>query len=104
DGQQDDGAKQGYQERADAEVVLVDGSSAEQRRQQPSTKQGADDAHHDIEQQALLSVGAHDETGEPAEDAAYYDPDNEVHAFLLRVGQRSVMLIGHANRSCGSIV
>jgi hypothetical protein len=31
------------------------------------------------DQNTLLGVGAHDDAGDPADDAAHHNPDNQVH-------------------------
>src|SRR5690606_2578231 len=84
DGQQDDGANQRYQD-ADEVDSIVDRSTADpQHAGQPATKQGADDADHDVEEDTLLGVGLHDEAGDPADDAADNQPNDETdHAVLL---------------------
>jgi hypothetical protein len=49
----------------------------------PSGQQGSDDADHHVEQDALLSVGTHDDAGEPAHDAADDQPNQNAHRTLL---------------------
>jgi hypothetical protein len=79
DAQQDDRTQQRHQQRRHAEVALVDGRDPEDRAQQPSTQQRARDADHHVEQYSLLSVGAHDEAGNPADDSTNGEPDDDVH-------------------------
>ena len=55
----------------DVERRLVDVAAVED---QPADER-ADDADDDVEQYALLRVGAHDEAGQPADDAADHEPD-----------------------------
>src|SRR6185312_3040639 len=81
DGQQDDGPEQRDHQAAQAEVALVDGSSAYQGGNQPSRQQGADDAYDDIQPDALLGIRIHDSAREPSNQAPYNQPDNDVHSF-----------------------
>jgi hypothetical protein len=48
---------------------LIDGANAEERREHEPGDQGADNPHHDIQKQALLRIGAHDDAGNPPQDA-----------------------------------
>ena len=79
DEEQDDGAEQRDQERPDAEVVLVDGAGAEERRQEQAAQEGADDAHDDVEEDPHLVVALHDHARDPAEEAPDDQPKNEGH-------------------------
>src|SRR6185437_13069480 len=81
DSQQDDGPEQRDHQSAQAEIALVDGSSAYQGGDQPSRQQGADDAHDDIQPDALLGIRIHDSAREPSDQAPYNQPDNDVHSF-----------------------
>ena len=38
---------------------MIDGANAEERREHEPGDQGADNPHHDIQEQALLRIGAH---------------------------------------------
>src|SRR5690606_34776079 len=79
DRQQDDRADQGRDESPDAESATGAGRPADERRDQPAADQGADDADDDVEQDALLRVRLHDHAGEPADDAAHDQPNDETH-------------------------
>src|ERR1041385_8428632 len=59
----------------------------EERRQQQAAEERADDADHDVEDDALPVVRLHDDAREPAEDAADDEPHNESHR-LLRIRAR----------------
>jgi hypothetical protein len=78
DRQQDDGADQRDQERGQRDA-LIDRADAEQRGHDESGEQRADDTDNDVEQDALLRVGAHDDAGEPAHHAAHDQPDENTH-------------------------
>ena len=55
-----------------AEVALVDGRNAEQRRQEPAAKECADDAGDDVQDNALSPIGPHQQAGQPAEQATHH--------------------------------
>ena len=69
-GQQDHGAEQrpqeGFQGEALVDVALAEHQAGDDR---------ADDADHDVQQDALLGVRAHDQAREPAHDATDDQPD-----------------------------
>src|SRR5215831_11192757 len=81
--QENDGPQQRDQERGEAEIVLIDGANAEERREHEPGDQGADNPHHDIQEQALLRIGAHDEAGNPPQDTPDDNPQNQVHGAIL---------------------
>jgi hypothetical protein len=82
DGDEDDRACERDEEGTDREA-LVDGAHANQWRDEPAADEGADDADHHVEEDALLLVRVHDEAGEPTDDTANDEPDDEVHMSLL---------------------
>src|SRR5688572_20978964 len=82
DDQQDDRADHRDEKARQAEIALVDRSATDQRRNEPAAQQGADDPDDDVEEEALLRVGLHDEAGYPTDDAAYDQPDDEIHLEL----------------------
>ena len=59
-------------------MLLVNGANAKERRQQESGQQSTDHPNDNVEEYPLLSVGTHDETGDPSEDAANNEPQNEI--------------------------
>jgi len=71
-----------HEQARDAEVVGVDRACAEQRRDQEAGDKRADDAHDDVEKDALLAVGPHDEAREPSQDTPYHQPNDDVHVCL----------------------
>src|SRR5688500_11847030 len=79
DEQQDDCADQRDKESRQAEIALVERTAADQRRNEPSAQQGADDADDDIQEEPLLRVGLHDEAGYPSDNPAHDQPDDQVH-------------------------
>jgi hypothetical protein len=79
DREQDYRPQKRHQERADAEVALVDRAGAEERREQQAAKERTHYAHDHVEHNALLVVRLHDDAGEPAEDATDNEPKNEIH-------------------------
>src|SRR3954447_2346892 len=82
DRQQDHGADQGHQDRADADA-FVDRAHAHHRRDHPATDEGADDADDDVQQDALLAIGTHDQAGKPADDSTHDQPNEKAHDALL---------------------
>src|SRR5262249_48059154 len=86
DGEKHDGADERHQQRANAEGVLVDRRHTYQRRYEKPCDCGADDADDDVEKNALLCIGAHDEAGYPAEYSADDEPNDKIddHRNLLR--------------------
>src|SRR3569833_777387 len=83
DGQQNHGAEERDEQRSDAEVALIDGAGAEQRREQPTAEKSTDKTDEEEQQHALLRIGSHDQAGQPSKNAAHNDPDKKVHDFLL---------------------
>src|SRR5436190_1058966 len=79
DAQKDDCADQRHEHRRKTEGVLVDGGHADERRDEPTAEQRADDADDDVQDHALLRVGPHDHACQPTDDSADYQPDDEVH-------------------------
>jgi len=79
DCQQDHSAQQRDQQRAKAEVAGHDVAAADKRVEQEAGNYSANDTYDNIEKNALLSVTAHDDAGEPADDATYDDCENERH-------------------------
>lgn len=63
--EQDDRTPQRYQESRYAEVVLVDRADPKIRGYDVTGYERADDAHDDIEEDALLGIRLHDDTGYP---------------------------------------
>src|SRR4249919_1174571 len=78
DGEQHHRTQQRDQERANAQA-RIDGADADQRGDEPARQQGADDADHDVEEDALGGIALHDDAGEPTNDAADYQPNDKVH-------------------------
>src|SRR3546814_9768616 len=60
DRQQDDRADQGGDESHDVEPAAHVRAAADQGGDQPAADEGADDADHDVQQDALLGIGTHD--------------------------------------------
>lgn len=91
DGQQDHRAEQGDQQRAHAEDALVDRGNAQDGRDEDAGDRGPDDAHDHVQQDALLSVRAHQEAGDPADQATHDEQhdeiDHEETSYTARRGQ-----------------
>ncbi len=83
DGEQYYRADQRHDEAHDSDAV-VDGAGAEQWPDQPSADQCADDADHDVEDDALLGVGAHEHACDPADQAAHDEPYDDAHDSCLQ--------------------
>lgn len=73
DRQQDHRTDQREQEGAEGDR-FVDAAA-----EQPAGNQRADDADHDVEDDALLGIALHDDAGQPAYDAADDQPDDDAH-------------------------
>src|SRR5690606_34867625 len=85
DGEQHDRTDQRDQDAGEADPVVDRSAADAEHAGQPATKPRADDADDHVEEDTLLDVGLHDEAGDPANDAADNQPDDETdHAFLLR--------------------
>ena len=52
-----------------ADIALIDVCSADYRAQHPSAEQRADAAHHDVQEDSLPSISAHDLAGDPADES-----------------------------------
>lgn len=91
DGQQDHRAQQGHQQRAHAEDALVDRGNAQDGRDEDAGDRGPDDAHDHVQQEALLPVRAHQQAGDPADQAAHDEQhdeiDHEEASYTARRGQ-----------------
>src|SRR5678815_3595299 len=83
DSQQYDGTKQRGHQAIRAEVVLVDGATAEHGRNEPGSKQRSNHTHNRIQQRTLLSITAHDRVRHPADQPAHDWPNDEAHDLLL---------------------
>jgi hypothetical protein len=79
DREQDDRPQERHDERPKAEIVLIDGSGAEQRRNEPSTQQGPDNPDDDVQEQSLFRTRFHHDAGKPSENTADNDPQDKVH-------------------------
>src|SRR3546814_4859463 len=66
-------------QRHDSEVPAKQGATAKKRPEQETAEQRADDTNNDVEQDALLGVGAHDDAREPADDAPDDQCNDEIH-------------------------
>jgi hypothetical protein len=69
DSQQNDGSEKRYDQARYAEVVLVNRRNPEQRAQEPTTEDRADDSDHDIEKDSLPCVGFHNHARNPADQS-----------------------------------
>jgi len=74
--------EQGDEERWQAQVVLVDGANAQQGCQQEPRYHGANNPDHDVEEDALLGVGVHNDTRDPPEDTADDQPQDKIHTYV----------------------
>src|SRR3972149_67837 len=81
DRQQNDGTQQCYQQGWEGDG-LVDCPDTQQRGDKPTSNESADDAYHDIEQQALLRIRSHDPTGNITADRSSNEIYDEVHFFF----------------------
>src|SRR5262249_2892996 len=72
-----------------AEVTLIDRTPANEWRNKPAAKHRPDNSDDDIENDALCRIGAHDEAGEPTDDAANDQPYDEIDhgQFSLEICQ-----------------
>ena len=93
DRQQDNGAKQRDEQRRQAKVALIDGADAEQWRQQQAGQQCARNPHDNIEYDPLLCLSLHDDAGEPTENPADDQPQDEVHGHISFSHIRSFKLL-----------
>lgn len=82
DPEQHDRAKERDCHRRDVDRTAGDRRTADERCDQEARKKRADDADHDVEQDALLSVGAHDDACQPADDAADDEKNDKAHNTL----------------------
>lgn len=97
DGQQDHGPQERDQQGADAEDALVDRRDAQKGRDDDAGDGGAHDAHDDVQQDALLTIGVHQEAGDPADHSAHHEQHDEIdHEVSSKTAQR-----GHAG-PCGN--
>src|SRR5262249_37525751 len=71
-------------QRDDEAPDRPEGRDAERARR-PVTQDRAHDADDDVREQSHLSVGLHDETGEPPDDAADDDGQDEAHGVPSRL-------------------
>ena len=78
DGQQDHRADQRDQQRTEAEHALVDRRNSQEGRDENAGNGRADDADDHVQQDALLPVGAHQEAGDPADQAAHDEQHDEI--------------------------
>ena len=67
DEQQYYGPQEGHEQRAQAEIVLIDGAGAEHWGQKKPTEERTYDSHYDIEKFTLPVVRAHDHACQPAQ-------------------------------------
>src|SRR5207342_3908782 len=67
-------------EARDTETFVDVGAADAEHAAQPAAQERADNADDHIEQDALLRIRPHDQAGEPADDAAHDQPDDDVHA------------------------
>src|SRR5690606_24311927 len=79
DRQQDNRTYQRHQQSGDTEITAVDIAANTQHAADPAANEGADDADDDVEEDALLAIGLHDHAGNPADDAAYDQPNDDTH-------------------------
>src|SRR5690606_28726788 len=79
DGEQDDRADQRRNESHDVEACRSAGAAADERGDEPAADQCTDDADDHVEQDPLLGVRPHDQAGEPADDAAHDQPNDQTH-------------------------
>ncbi len=102
-GQQNDRSEQRHRERWQATVVLVNGASAKERRQQEPGQQSADHLNYNVEEYPLLRVCTHNEADDLSEDAANNEPQNEIHTLpLFCCVQRAFFLSWHPLPDCAS--
>jgi len=78
--QQNDGTEQGYQHGWKGNGV-VDCPDTQQRADQVTSQERANYAYHDIEQQTLLRIRAHDPAGDVTDDRSSNEIYDEVHFF-----------------------
>src|SRR3546814_5968467 len=79
DRQQDQRADKRHEQRANIEGARDNGSAADERSHDPPRQHRSHDADDDIQENALLAVGAHDDAGQPADDAADDQKNDEAH-------------------------
>src|SRR5687768_13192928 len=78
DGEQNDRADKRGEKDAAVEGVAHDRAlGADERPEQEAAEQRADDSDDDVEQDALLRIGAHHDAGEPADNATDDKCDDE---------------------------
>ena len=96
--QQHHGANEGDKQRGQAEVILVNGSDADKRRNEPTRQHGAYDTDNDVQNDALLPIGFHDYAGKPADQATNNQPDNEVHDVPFRISMDAGQVVSETRQ------
>jgi hypothetical protein len=81
DCKQDDCAQERTEQRHGVERTRGNPAATDQRADQKAAQHCADNADHDVEQNALLAIGAHDEASEPTDNAANDKYENECHGL-----------------------
>src|SRR3546814_13988954 len=82
DREQDDRADEGRHERPPVEGVAAQMAAADQTAEQQPAEDRADATDDDVQEDALLGIGAHHDAGKPADDAAHDECDNEINHVL----------------------
>jgi hypothetical protein len=77
--QENAGTQQRGQQGGEAEIAVIESATAEEGREHEPSDQGADNPDNDMQQQALLRIGVHDDAGNPPQDATEDKPQNKVH-------------------------
>jgi hypothetical protein len=73
------GSQKRDHQRAYAEIALIDRRRSEYVAQQPSAESCADDSNHDVENDPLPAVRAHEDARYPPDQSADQEPNDEVH-------------------------
>jgi hypothetical protein len=79
DGKKHDCSEKRNQESWQTEVGLIDRTDADQWRNEPPADHRSHDADDDIQDDALLTVGLHENARQPAKDPAYHKPQDKIH-------------------------
>src|SRR3546814_8766679 len=88
DREQDDGADKGGHQRPPVKGVAAQMAATEDTAEQQPAEDRTDATDDDVQEDALLGIGAHHAAGKPADDAAHDECDNEINHVLDRKSTR----------------
>jgi hypothetical protein len=77
--EQNHGPEKRNEQPAEREIALIDRRRSQYSAQEPAAQNRSDDTDNDIEKYSLSSVRAHGNAGEPADQSAHYQPNDNIH-------------------------